>query len=73
MNTSRKIALFGAIALAIVYETILFTTVIRSAYGLSLSLFFTYLFSLVAAAPFVIIFIVFARQPSSTKREMLRR
>lgn len=71
MNTSKKIALIGAVALAIVYEAILFTTVIKGGYSQSLSFFFAYLFSLAAAAPIAIIFIIFAR--ASGKRVVLRQ
>jgi len=62
MNTLKKIGLIGAICLTIVYEVILFTTMIRGAFGSqSVSVFFTFLFSLAGAAPIVTILIIFAR------------
>jgi hypothetical protein len=66
MNTAKKIALIGAICITVVYEIILFTIVIKGAYDQSMSLFFTYLFSLAGAVPIAIIFIMFAR-PSQAK------
>ena len=64
MNTSKKIALIGAICSTIVYEVILVTTLIGGAYGsLSLSIFFTFLFSLAGAAPIIVILLIFAKPP----------
>lgn len=64
MNTLKKIALIGAICITIVYEVILFTTLTGGAYGsLSLSIFFTFLFSLAGAAPIIIILLIFAKPP----------
>ena len=69
MNTLKKIGLIGAICIAIVYEVILFTTLIGGAYASqSLSVFFTFLFSLAGAAPIVIILIIFARDARDTAR-----
>jgi hypothetical protein len=67
MDTLKKIALIGAVCITVVYEVILFTMVIKGAFdSQSVSLFFTYLFSLAGAVPIAIIFIIFAR-PSSKK------
>jgi TRAP-type C4-dicarboxylate transport system permease small subunit len=67
MNTSKNIALIGAICITVVYEVILFTTVIKGAYySQPLSLFFVYLFSLAGGVPIAIILIIFAR-PSQPK------
>ncbi len=64
MGTLKKIAFIGAICATIAYEVILFTTLIVDSYGSkSLSVFFTFLFSLAGAAPIVIILLVFTKPP----------
>jgi hypothetical protein len=69
MNTSKKIGLIAAVCITIVYEVILFTTLIGGAYrSQSLSIFFTFLFSLAGAAPIVIILIIFGRDARDTAR-----
>jgi hypothetical protein len=60
MDNLKKIALIGAICVTIVYEVILFTTLIGDAYPSQyLSIFFTFLFSLAGAAPIALILIIF--------------
>jgi hypothetical protein len=69
MNASKKIGLIVAICITIVYEIILFNTLIAGAYrSQSLSVFFTFLFSLAGAAPIVIILIIFSRDARDTAR-----
>ena len=64
MDALKKIALIGAIFITIVYEVILFTTLIGAAYhSLYMSVFFTFLFSLAGAAPIVIMLIIFIKPP----------
>ena len=63
MGILKKIALIGAICATTAYEVILFGTLIGGAYGSpSLSVFFTFLFSLAGAAPIVII-LLFTKPP----------
>ena len=68
MRTIKKIALSGAICATIVYEVILFSSLITAAHSsLSLSVFFTFLFSLVGASPIIIILLLFTRPPFITR------
>jgi hypothetical protein len=70
MNTSKKIGLIASVCITIVYEVILFTTLIGGAYtSQSLSVFFTFLFSLAGAAPIVNILIIFARDARDSARK----
>ncbi len=64
MGTLRNIALITAICITIVYEVILFTTLMRGAYdSQTVSVFMTFLFSLAGATPIVIILIIFFKPP----------